>query len=567
MKKLFTTLFLLLCAPTFAQVQNAGGFGPGPTPGIAANGGTGNNITLNGTTNITGSASNAVTQPVTDNTARIATDAFVQNSQALQRTTVNLSGVTGGTLSFASLGTGLGLTFTATGGVITSINSVAAGGTNYKVGDLVTIQRGNLDNVILITGVSGTSVTSVQILNGGTGNTSGTDITAMAVIESPVIYTITGTLTSNVTVIGSNGATLGYSGIFLVNNNTTGNYSWTICLSNGSDACNAGPTVTIPPGSSNSCATAIQTDGVTGVWLAGKPTCLPGSATYLASGSGTIPAGATQFRIILIGGGSSGAGGGTFASSGSGGGGGGCGVKLDTGWLPVSQLPTLSFTVTIGKGGAQAPAGSNGNVGGDTSIAFGSFNFGGPVLTGSSPAPTAGSSGATSSGGAGGNTGNGQIGHAGGVGGNGGTVLGWGFIATSGPGSTATGGSFSGTYGADGPSSGGSGGGLNSGVAIAGGSGGLIYNALSYNIYASGGSTGGGNGANGALATNWPTGGPGIAQDGAGGGGGGGNGAGVGGNGGTGSQPGGGGGGGGSGTTGGGTGGAGGDGAAFVEWQ
>ena len=90
----------------------------------------------------------------------------------------------------------------------------------------------------------------------------------MAVIESPIIYNYDGTLTSNLQVIASNGPALGYSGIFLLYNNTTGNYTWNICLSNGSDACNGGPTVTIPQGASNSCATAIQTDGVTGVWRA-----------------------------------------------------------------------------------------------------------------------------------------------------------------------------------------------------------------------------------------------------------------------------------------------------------
>ena len=272
MKKLFTTLFLLLCAPTFAQVQNAGGFGPGPTPGIAANGGTGNNITLNGTTNITGSASNAVTQPPVDNTVRIATDQFVQSLFAVTRSTVYLSGVTGGTLSFASVGTGAAFSFTATGGVITSIDSVYAGGSGYKVGDVLYIPRGNYDNYIMVTGVSGTAITSVKILNGGTGNVSGLDITAMAAIEAPIIYNISGTLTSNLQVIASNGAVLGYSGIFLLINNTTGNYTESVCISNGSDACNGNGSVVIPQGSGNSCATLTYTDGST-PWLVAPTEC------------------------------------------------------------------------------------------------------------------------------------------------------------------------------------------------------------------------------------------------------------------------------------------------------
>jgi len=284
MKKLFTTLFLLLCAPTFAQVQNAGGFGPGPTPGIAANGGTGNNITLNGTTNITGSASNAVTQPPVDNTVRIATDQFVQSLFAVTRSTVYLSGVTGGTLSFASVGTGAAFSFTATGGVITSIDSVYAGGSGYKVGDVLYIPRGNYDNYIMVTGVSGTAITSVKILNGGTGNTSGLDITAMAAIEAPIIYNISGTLTSNLQVIASNGAVLGYSGIFLLINNTTGNYTESVCISNGSDACNGNGSVVIPQGSGNSCATLTYTDGST-PWLVSPTEC--GAAQFASVNLGS----------------------------------------------------------------------------------------------------------------------------------------------------------------------------------------------------------------------------------------------------------------------------------------
>ena len=376
----------------------------GPTariyvPAIAANGGTGNNITLNGTTNITGTASNAVTQPFTDASARIATDAYVQSVQQVTRSTVYLNGVTGGTLSFASLGTGAAFSFTATGGVITSINSVFAGGSGYKVGDVIYITRGNEDNYILVTGVSGTAVTTVQILNGGTGNTSGLDVSAMAAIESPIIYNVSGTLTSNLQVIASNGPVLGYSGVFLLINNTTGNYTESVCISNGSDACNGNGSVQIPQGAANSCATLTYTDGST-PWIAAKPLCATGSATYLSSGSGAIPSGATQFRILGIGGGQSGAGGGTVASSGSGGGGGGTGAKMDTGWLPVSTLPQLSFTVSIGAGGNTASAGAAGNLGNNTTVSFGATIY--TAFGAGGTAPTAGSSGAASNGGTGG---------------------------------------------------------------------------------------------------------------------------------------------------------------------
>ncbi|HXJ94205.1 MAG TPA: hypothetical protein VMT20_15260 [Terriglobia bacterium] len=281
MKKLLSLLLaVLLCGPALAQgVVNQ----PAVSiyrPGIAANGGTGNNITLNGTTNITGSASNAVTQPPVDNTTRLATDAFVQSLFAVTRSTVYLSGVTGGTMSFASIGTGAAFSFTATGGVITSIDSIFAGGSGYKVGDVLYIPRGNYDNYIRVTGVSGTAITSVQILNGGTGNTSGLDVTAMAAIEAPIIYNVSGTLTSNLQVIASNGAVLGYSGIFLLINNTTGNYTESVCISNGSDACNGNGSVNIPQGSGNSCATLTYTDGST-PWLVAPTEC--GAAQFATS--------------------------------------------------------------------------------------------------------------------------------------------------------------------------------------------------------------------------------------------------------------------------------------------
>ena len=88
MKKLLATVLFLICqsVPLMASPPP---IPPGPI-GISANGGTGNNITLNGTTNITGGASNAVTQPFTDSSNRIATDAFVQSIQQVTRSTVTL---------------------------------------------------------------------------------------------------------------------------------------------------------------------------------------------------------------------------------------------------------------------------------------------------------------------------------------------------------------------------------------------------------------------------------------------------------------------------------------------
>ena len=548
-------LGLLLPAAAGAQATSSGPTARIYVPAIAANGGTGNNITLNGTTNITGTASNAVTQPFTDASARIATDAYVQSVQQVTRSTVYLNGVTGGTLSFASLGTGAAFSFTATGGVITSINSVFAGGSGYKVGDVIYITRGNYDNYILVTGVSGTAVTTVQILNGGTGNTSGLDVSAMAAIESPIIYNVSGTLTSNLQVIASNGPVLGYSGVFLLINNTTGNYTESVCISNGSDACNGNGSVQIPQGAANSCATLTYTDGAT-PWIAAKPLCATGSAIFTSSGSGVIPAGATQIRILAVGGGSSGAGGTTVAATGSGGGSGGVGSMIRSDWLPLSTFGTNNYTVTIGAGGTTASAGAAGNVGGNTTVVIGSFTFTAGGAT--TPTATAGASGATSTGG----TGGGGVFTATPIAGNvGNSTLYFNAIATAGDGTSAVGVTSTANT-RMGPCPGGSGGALNTGVATAGNAGGAVQSAFGIMAGGSSGSAGGGNGGNAAANANWP-----VFDGAGGGGGGGGNAAGTGGNGGTGGQPGGGGGGGGSGTTGGGTGGAGGAGAVFIEWQ
>ncbi len=260
-----------------------------------------------------------------------------------------------------------------------------------------------------------------------------------------------------------------------------------------------------------------------------------GSATYLSSGSGSIPPWARQFRILGIGGAGSGAPGGPIppGGSGSGGGSGGTGAKIDTGWLPVSLLPTLSYTTTVGAGGAQAPAGStSGNAGSNSTITFGStptFGFVGAVFSQASP----GAASSASSGGYGGLQGS--------FGSTSGTVAGYGFVVQSGVGSSAVGAASTPNNVSNGPSAGGGGGGIASGVFKPGANG--AY-SISYWTNVSppiGGTTSGASGGNAPANAVWPQG-----SDGVGGGGGaGGNGT-AGGAGGAGSQPGGGGGGGGS---------------------
>lgn len=280
------------------------------------------------------------------------------------------------------------------------------------------------------------------------------------------------------------------------------------------------------------------------------PVSLTYQATFLASGSGTIPSYAVECDILAIGGGSSGAGGGTVASSGSGGGGGGTGVKLDTGWWPTNVLSTSAYTVVVGAGGSTASAGASGNAGGSTTMTFGSTVF--TALGANNGQATAGASGVASTG-AGGGAPNFNVG--------GNTVAYfYNSAVMGGSNSSATGTPTSVLFGRLIPSSGGAGGGLNTGTASAGGSGNLVSSFVNPDAtQGAGGTIAGGNGGNGTSPSGWP-----LSSDAAGGGGGGGNGSGAGGNGGTGGQPGAGGGGGGSGTTGGGTGGAGGAGAIWI---
>ena len=281
-----------------------------------------------------------------------------------------------------------------------------------------------------------------------------------------------------------------------------------------------------------------------------------GSEVFTSSGSGTIPAGATQFRILGIGGGSSGAGGATVASSGSGGGGGGGGLKIDPGWMAVSGLPQLSFTVAIGAGVTTASSGASGNVCGDNTVSFGSYTF---TAWSNRHDCNSGVFRSTSTGGFGGG-GNFRVSVSAGAGVQ--TLIDYNAVVSSGAGCSALGVAGLNGNARNGVGGGGSGGGLNTGAFQNGGSGSISISSFGQATTATGGTSDGANGTMSSAPVAWP-----FQFDGSGGGGGAGNDAGVGGNGAAGTQPGGGGGGGGSGTTGGGTGGAGGAGAIFIEWN
>ncbi len=229
----------------------------------------------------------APTAPSTTNTTQLATTGFTQNVTNFRKATIPiaLGSTAGGTLSFATNGVGLTQTFTASGGVITSLGTIFNGGSGYKVGDVVTFPnntsfQGNNDDYVKVTTVSGTAVTGDMILYGGTGYVSGTNQTVSLPNPFPAVFINTGILTSNLTVILPNGTGIGNSDQVAVYNNTTGSFSTTLCQSNGSDACNGGPTVIIPQGTNNSAPMLIENDATTGIY-----SLVGGNATFVNLGT------------------------------------------------------------------------------------------------------------------------------------------------------------------------------------------------------------------------------------------------------------------------------------------
>jgi hypothetical protein len=78
--------------------------------------------------------------PYAATTTQFATTQWVQNAIDQSMATVPLSGITGGTYSFSSLGSGAVIAYTASGGAVTAIGIIYNGGASgYRVGDLITI--------------------------------------------------------------------------------------------------------------------------------------------------------------------------------------------------------------------------------------------------------------------------------------------------------------------------------------------------------------------------------------------------------------------------------------------
>jgi hypothetical protein len=163
--------------------------------------------------------------------------------------------------------------------------TISTPGSGFKVGDLIRPLGGNNDATARVQTVSGTGITGVLVLYGGTGypgpvtgNTNNSDSSTY-----PFTFTITGTLTSNATFIATPGTFITQSNQWDINNNTTGAFSLSWFQSGQSGGISTdtpiGTGVVIPQGTNSNCSTLIQSDGVTDIWKMSQSLCSAGTGT------------------------------------------------------------------------------------------------------------------------------------------------------------------------------------------------------------------------------------------------------------------------------------------------
>lgn len=278
MKRLFTSFLLLVAAHAHAQFSPntiltaaalnsalaapiiTGGQINGTTP-ITTSGA----VTLSGAVNL-GSNTTATTGNYLANSNQVATSAFVRQSILAASATVPINIIGGGgTYNFASIGTNALFGVTTSGGALATISSVVTPGTGYQVGDCLVMLGGNGDAVVYVTAVSGGGVTAATVLYGGTGYSGTPQLSGSALPPGSRTGLISGTLTSNATIIVPAGTFLAGGRRFSFANNTTGAFTITAKLSNGTGG-STGTGVVLPQGTANSTSIIIYTDGVTDLW-------------------------------------------------------------------------------------------------------------------------------------------------------------------------------------------------------------------------------------------------------------------------------------------------------------
>jgi hypothetical protein len=211
----------------------------------------------------------ATTQPFTENSTIVATDNFVKRTLLASQATIPIP-TTGGTYNFASAGSGTQIVILTSGGTISSVLAIAIPGSGYQVGDCLVMVGGNGDAILRVTSLSGSGVSTASVVYGGTGYTTGAQLTGMSLPPGTRTGNITGVLASPLTIIIPSGTLLQGARFVGFDNNTTGAFTTTVKLSNGSGG-SIGTGVILPQGTSNSTSVTLYTDGVNDVWLADTP--------------------------------------------------------------------------------------------------------------------------------------------------------------------------------------------------------------------------------------------------------------------------------------------------------
>jgi len=234
----------------------------------------------------------AVTQGFLDNSTLVATDAFAKQSVLAASATIPIANLTGGTYNFATAGTGAQIVVITSGGSISGVLTIAAGGSGYQVGDCLVMVGGNGDAIMRVTSVSSGVITGVAVVYGGTGYVGSLQLTGMALPPGSRTGALSGTLTSNALIIIPAGTYLQGGRRIGFQNNTTGAFTITVKLSNGAGG-STGTGVVLPQGSTNNTSVILYTDGVNDVWsevnaFPNGVTCSGSPTTSFATSNGIV---------------------------------------------------------------------------------------------------------------------------------------------------------------------------------------------------------------------------------------------------------------------------------------
>ena len=238
--------------------------------------------------------SSGVLQGFLDNSTHLATTSFTKQTVLAATAEIPIASFTGGTYNFASIGTGAQLVVFASGGTVSSILTIANPGTGYQVGDCLVMVGGNGDAIVRVTSVSGGGITAASPIYGGTGYTTGAQLTGSPLPPGSRTANLNGVLASNATIIIPAGTFLQGARRIGFQNNTTGAFTTTVKLSNGAGG-STGTGVVLAQGTANSTSILLYTDGVTDVWPE-TATSVPGTIPLTAlavQAANTIVANAT----------------------------------------------------------------------------------------------------------------------------------------------------------------------------------------------------------------------------------------------------------------------------------